>query len=99
VVTLAMLALVSVVASPVLLALVAPLIFVAYVVNNAKTVKRARAAKQKIEETAKKIKEFFRTKTKTRCGLLPKLTPLETLIRVSSIFEVQTPPPRIARPV
>lgn len=89
----------ALVASPVLLALVAPLVFAAYVFKNAKTVNRARSVKAKIDETVDKIKEFFTNLKPTAAGLLLKLTPLETLTRVSPIFEVQIPPPRQFRPV
>ncbi|WP_297472801.1 hypothetical protein [Ferrovum sp.] len=90
--TLAMLAVASAIASPVLLALVAPLIFVACVVNNAKIVNHARSVKAKIEK-------FVTPKPQKPAGLLLKLVSPKTPVRVSAIFEVQTPPPRAIRPV
>lgn len=87
----------SAVISPVLLLIAAPLVFAGCVANSVKIVKHARSVKTKIDETVEKIKDYFFAPKPA--GLLLKLTPLETLTRVSAIFEVQTPPPRAIRPV
>jgi hypothetical protein len=71
---------------------VAPVVFVAYTLNQKSTLKHAR----NIKEIVKKFTGFFSAKETGK--LLQELSQF-VLAKVSAIFEVQTPPPRQFRPV